>query len=161
MYRLEIWTMGVICVIFDVEFNFDTSWPTLGITDIIWPTVLYFDIQILNVDQVCKFWCRNEFWYQLTYFWYFWYNLTFILVFLTYRLEIWTRGVISDAELNFDINWPTFHIFYNVWPIVFFWGTVMLPYRMYKKIVPNCELQTTTPYMFCMWHFVFSFKKSF
>jgi hypothetical protein len=57
------------------------------------------------------------------------------LWFLTYRLEIWTSGVISDAELNFDINRPTFHIVYNVWPIVLFWGTVMLPYRMYKNLL--------------------------
>jgi hypothetical protein len=28
-----------------------------------------------------------------------------------YLLDIWTRGLISDPELNFDMNWPTFDIF--------------------------------------------------
>jgi hypothetical protein len=67
-YVLEIWTRGVICVILYVEFNFDSSWPTLGIIDTIWPTYLYFYIHILNLVKLCKFWYRNEFWHQLTYF---------------------------------------------------------------------------------------------
>jgi hypothetical protein len=39
--------------------------------------------------------------------------------FLMNRLEILTRGVISDPELNFDINWPTFDNFDIAWPTLF------------------------------------------
>jgi hypothetical protein len=31
--------------------------------------------------------------------------------FLMYLLEICTRGLISDPELTFDMNWPAFDIF--------------------------------------------------
>jgi hypothetical protein len=31
--------------------------------------------------------------------------------FLLYLLEIWKRGLISDPQLNFDINWSSFDIF--------------------------------------------------
>jgi hypothetical protein len=36
-----------------------------------------------------------------------------------YLLEIWTRGLISDPELNFDMNWPTFDIFDIALPTFF------------------------------------------
>jgi hypothetical protein len=54
-----------------------------------------------------------ELWYQLSFYWYFW-NIS-LTCFLMYRLEILTRNVISDAELNFDISKPTFDIYDIVW----------------------------------------------
>jgi hypothetical protein len=36
--------------------------------------------------------------------------------FLKYRLDIWTRGVISDAEAYIDIACLTLDIFYITWP---------------------------------------------
>jgi hypothetical protein len=34
-------------------------------------------------------------------------------------LEIWTRCLVSDPELNFDINWPTFDIAYSVFYLLY------------------------------------------
>jgi hypothetical protein len=101
--------------------------------------------------------CIIKFWYQLSCFWYFWdnntymyfivldvhktwnvnsdanlikistdyfwnYNLTFfdlVCRIFMYLLKIWTRCLISDPELNFDMNWPTFDIFDIAWPTFF------------------------------------------
>lgn len=40
--------------------------------------------------------------------------------FLTYNLEIWTKGVIFDVELNFYIGWPIYDKFDTIWPIFLF-----------------------------------------
>jgi hypothetical protein len=110
-YRLQMCTMGVISQAKLIFFYI--SWPTFDIhvIDIIWSTFLLYDILILNFDQWCNFWCRIEYKYNLTYFWYhliyflvlwvqnwkfvqnhkikFWYQLTYFWYFDIIRFTLW------------------------------------------------------------------------
>jgi hypothetical protein len=94
MYRLELLTKGVICVIFYVELNFDISRPLLILLTPFDILFCFFNIQIFNLDQGYNFWCQNEFWYQLTYFWYFWYRFT-------YLLDFWSTDLKFGPGCNF------------------------------------------------------------